>query len=149
MTESGEAVVPVAQELIGLLYANETQRSQQEITEIAERVFEALRVRLSSVLGAGGYSTLLTRSLALTRTEFSWLADVTTDKNGSLIGRLGVTAPEQDPAEAAHGFAALLTTFAALLTTFIGADLTNRLLQVAWQDLQEGDKNETRGKKTL
>ncbi|MBC7807382.1 MAG: hypothetical protein H7145_14680 [Akkermansiaceae bacterium] len=149
MTDPGGSDVPAAQNLIRLLYADETQETDQEVTNGAERVFEALRVRLSAVLGTGGYATLLARALALTRAEFSWMADITVDKNGSLAGRVAVAAQEQAAVEVVRSFTGLLSRFAALLVTFIGADLTNRLLDAVWQDLETRVVTDTPGVKDL
>ncbi len=144
MTESGEPGMPAVQNLTRFLDAGETQGNERRtVMEVAERVFEVLRVRLSLMLGAGGFATLLARTLALARTEFPWLAGVAADKNGSLTGRLGVAVQEQSPPEAVRGVAELLTRFATLLATFIGADLTNQLLEAVWQDLESGGGNES------
>ncbi|MBC8138584.1 MAG: hypothetical protein H8F28_22115 [Fibrella sp.] len=150
MTESGESELPVAQNLIRLLHIDETSENSSDASQTAERVFEAMRVRLSTVLGAGGYSTLLARSLALTRPKFPWLVDVVSDKHGSLVGRLGVVSQTAPPSEIVRGFTALFTRFGALMTTFVGADLTNRLLESVWQDLEENTTDlVTRGEKNL
>lgn len=139
--EFGEPGLPAIQNLIQFLDAGGAQESVRS-AEVSERVFEALRVRLSSVLGAGGYATLLARTLALTRAGFPWLAGVAADKSGSLAGRFGTAVQELSPEEAARGFAELLTRFGTLLVIFIGTDITNRLLWDAWQDLDSGDRNE-------
>ncbi len=145
MTEPGEDAFPVVQDLIRLLRDAETPA---DVAFNAERVFESLRRHLSSVLGTSGYATLLARSLALTRNEHPGLAGLTTDKNGSLQGQFTELSEGRDPADAARGFAALLRRFAMLLTTFIGEDLTNRLLEAVWQNLENNtDKN--RGDKAL
>ncbi len=149
MTESGDTKVPVAQKLILLLSPDEAPQYSRDITLVAERVFEALRLRLSSVLGVAGYSTLLARSFVLTRDAYPWLAQIGADKTGSLLGRLEATMQEQDFAEAARGVAAVLTRFTTLLITFIGADLTNRLLETVWQDLETGNADERPGENNL
>lgn len=149
MTESGGMQTPVTQSLIRLLQVDETSENARRGIEPSERVFEALRSRLSSVLGAGGYATLLARSLALARVTHPVLAGVTPDRTGSLVGRFTATTADATPEEAVCGFAETLTRFVVLLTTFIGADLTNRLLEAVLQGIEGDTPETTRGESKL
>ena len=145
MTESRDAEASVTQKLIRLLDPDETPLDSLDTVRIAERVFEAMRVRLSLVLGNAGYSTLLARAIELARPAFPWIAEVSPDRTGSLSGRLKAAVHEKDPAEAARAFAAVVARFTGLLTTFIGMDLTNRLLESVWQEWEAGNADERPG----
>ena len=119
-TDDGDANISALHNLSRFLHTHLTP-------ETAERVFEALRIRLSAILGANGYAMLLTRCITLSRRNFPALATVTPDATGSVTGRLAATA---------DAYAAILTQFATLLVAFIGADLCDNLLQAVWQDIQ-------------
>ncbi len=139
--ESGDANAPALQSLTHLLTMNDTP---ENTLSVSERVFEALRVRLSSLLGASGYAALLARSIAVTRRDHSVLASVTADRNGSLVGRFDTLA-ESNRAAMTDAFATVLTQFVALLDVFIGAGLSERLISAVWQDLQSNVSNDTDG----
>ncbi|MBC8142365.1 MAG: hypothetical protein H7Y38_13095 [Armatimonadetes bacterium] len=113
--------------------------------QIAEAVFEAMRVRLSAVMGGSGYATLLRRCFVLACRDFPWLAEIKPDVNGSLLGRLDDPTPGLHRDESARGFAAVLTQFATLLSTFIGQDLGDRLLGTVWLDLQDNTEQSGEG----
>ena len=131
----------IAYRLAGLLRTDTTLAGTLAATG---RVFEALRVSLSTVLGGSGYAMLLSRSLVLSRREYPWLGAITADRNGSLVERLGA-ADGQTPAQLADGFAGLLTRFASLLSVFIGADLCDVLLGTVWHNLQNNGASESSG----
>ncbi len=149
MNEAGEPEATVAQNLIRLLGTEDASDNAHDATQAAERVFEAMRIRLSLVLGAGGFSTLLARSLTLSRPAFPWLTQIVPDKFGSVAGRLEAVSREQIASEVTSGFASVLTRFTDLLTTFIGADLTDRLLTAVFNDLEDGAAYRMRGDNNL
>ena len=141
MIEAGEPDAPVTQNLIRLPVPGDAR----DATQAAERVFEAMRIRLSSVLGAGGYSTLLARSLTLSRPAFPWLAGFVPDRLGSVAGRIEAISLEQPPFDVTSGLVSVLTHFTELLKTFIGKDLSDRLLTTVLMDFGGNAAVENRG----
>ncbi len=95
---------------------------------------------LSPIIGQPGVAALFKRSLYLTRTEHPCLATLYVgalqpDEFAALRGAL---AQETD-FNAAAASDALCQTFQDLLTNLIGASLTERLLQTAWNPPSSGD----------
>lgn len=115
------------------LIAAERRKNDSEDTEAraAFRVCEKLRQSLSALAGAVGFRTLLTRALALAKTEAPWLAQIKVGPSGSLSipDTLG---SETDESAAAKGGEALVAQVLELLATFIGEALTLRLVQQIW-----------------
>lgn len=136
-TESGDSPTPALKRLTYLLSSSDTEESRLVATE---RVFESLRVRLSTIMGASGYATLLARSITLTRREHPSLSAVSPDAYGSLIGRVGAIT-EQNAIAVTDAFVAVLARFDALLQLFIGTGLSEQLLMTVWQDLQDNEPN--------
>jgi len=98
----------------------------------AVRVCEELRVRLSKLMGVVGFSSLLSRALALARAEVPSLEAVRVRGDGSLDGF--DPAPQDEASECANQDLVLVAHLLALLVTFIGAPLTLRLLRDAWPE---------------
>lgn len=99
---------------------------------------EALRPRITHLVGREGFRALLSRALALARSGFPWLTAVQVDAAGSLTGLKGVLS-EQEAAEGESGCAAVLAHLLGLLTAFIGAELTRQLVSSAWPELSLDD----------
>lgn len=96
-------------------------------------VIERLRPPLAALTGASGFSSLLSRALALAQREEPWLVSVH-------VGSSGVIGLPSDEAlagasEMADGEIALVAALLELLVTFIGAPLTLRLLKDVWPKL--------------
>lgn len=145
MTESGESETPAAQNIASILHASGNTENITEATDVAARVFEALRIRLSSVLGNGGYSTLLKRALRLTHPDFPWLGGAIADSGGGPpTGRVPVESGTS-AVETVRGYSALLARLTGLLGTFVGEELTNRLLVAVWQDLKSAPAEDSTG----
>ena len=98
------------------------------------RVCEKLRGPLSKCLGAGGFSALLSRALALAGAELPWLGGLQIKGDGSLDG-LDHAAPGGE--DATRGERVLVAHLLGLLVTFIGPALTRRLLQDIWPKLED------------
>lgn len=133
-----EQAAPVVRELARRLVAIETNRSERAEGNAhgALSVFEKLRSHLSRLVGVAGFQALLSRALALAKTEFGWLEAVRVQADATLEGFH--EAAQRQPAEAVvDGSAALLTQLLVLLVTFIGEALTLRLVKDAWPDAQE------------
>lgn len=105
---------------------------------VAMRVIEELRLRLIRLVGIHGFHTLLSRALALARTEVPVLETVRINADGFLEGRdetepgreatVGATATE------GQGGTVLVAHLLELLVTFIGESLTLHLVRDAWPE---------------
>jgi hypothetical protein len=107
-------------------------------------VFEKLRLNLTTLMGNVGFRALLSRSLALARTEVPELRSVQVKDDGFFAGmdELGAQA---GPEKTAQANAILLTSFLGLLVTFIGENLTLRLVRQIWPKLPLGDLDFSNG----
>ena len=97
-------------------------------------VGEKLRPQLATLMGNIGFRALLSRTLALSNTEFPWLRAVHVKAEGSLEG-LDELDAQVDPDEIFEGCLVLLAQMLGLLVTFIGEDLTLRLVREVWPKL--------------
>jgi hypothetical protein len=96
----------------------------------AVRVFEKLRVSLTRFAGAGGYTALMRRALALARVEIPALHSITEKADGSLDGLDTLAADER--ALAVDAAVAITAHLLGLLVTLIGQPLTTRLVREGW-----------------
>lgn len=92
---------------------------------VAARICEKLRVSITMLAGADGFSALLVRAIALARADVPSLEGVRVTADGSIAG-----LEQVGDDEAGEIIAHLL----GLLTTFIGEPLTMRLLRESWPD---------------
>jgi len=90
------------------------------------RVCEKLRRPLSTLAGAAGFRSLLSRALTLAKQESPALGAWEVKSDGSLEGLNGEVAPSG---------AVLIAHLVGLMMTFIGESLTLRLLHDVWIDL--------------
>ncbi len=97
------------------------------------RVCGKLRQSLSTLAGASGYRSLISRALTLAKKETPSLEKVQVKEDGSLEWT-GTADLQQGVDEAAKGGAVLVTQLLALLFTFIGQALTLRLVRDLWPD---------------
>lgn len=103
----------------------------------AVRVCDHFNRLLSALMGVTGYTTLLSRALALAKAEAPWLGTVQVKPDGALEGLASVEMPEgaDDPT---RGGEALLAHLLSLLATFVGQPLTHRLVRDVWPDAPFG-----------
>ena len=102
------------------------------------RSCEALRPRLTQLVGREGFHALLSRALALTKAELPWWSGVQVDEAGSLTAVDAVLAG-REPAETEAGAITMLAHLLGLLATFIGVGLTRQLVSSAWPDVPLDD----------
>jgi CheY-like chemotaxis protein len=95
-------------------------------------VFDKLRGPLSQLMGAVGFHSLLTRSLAQANGEIHWLNGVQVNADGGLEG-----LDKLELRTAAAGEAILVSQLLGLLVTLIGPTLTLQLLRDTWPELGE------------
>jgi hypothetical protein len=116
----------------GLLAVEASQPAGDLRVPVAVRVCEKLRVSLTRVAGADGFTALLRRALVLARADVPALQSVKVNARGSLEGL------EEVVADAGNGGSdaavAIIVRLLELLITFIGAPLTVRLVGDAWPD---------------
>jgi len=101
-------------------------------------VTDQMRPHLAILMGKGGFRALLSRALALARTEVSWLSAIRVDANGTLEGFEEIR-PKPGPAEFLEGRVVLLAQLLGLLVTFIGPRLTARLAGEIWPEISPND----------
>jgi hypothetical protein len=115
-------------------------KSSETINRAAFHVCEKLRPQLATLMGNGGFRTLLSRALVLATVEVSWLRAVYVKADGSLEG-LAELGAQADPEEIAEGRVVLLAQLLGLLVAFIGEGLTLRLARDVWPQLSVNDLN--------
>jgi hypothetical protein len=94
-----------------------------------------LGASLTTLTGAAGFCSLLTRALVLAQADVPWLLRITVQPNGTLI-RLDGTVEGIDHAEQVRGEISLVTHLLELLYLFIGETLTLQLVKQACPSLQ-------------
>ena len=136
-------VTPVIQNLALWLLAQEVSAGKPSEMNMcaAFRVCEKLRQPLSTLAGATGYRSLISRALTLAKKEAPSLGEVQVKEDGSLE-RTGAIELQQGMDEAAKkGGALLVAQLLGLLVTFIGQALTLRLVRDLWPDAPFEDMN--------
>jgi hypothetical protein len=127
---------PAIQSLARQLLAGDTARieSSNGGVDQAMRACEKLRVPLTKLAGAAGFSSLLSRALALARRQSALLEGLRVEADGALAGLNGL-GKDADNAEASrHAGVVLVTELLGLLVAFIGEPLTLSLVREAWPD---------------
>lgn len=99
------------------------------------RTCEKLRGPLGSLIGVGGFRSLLSRALALAGEDIPWLCALHVTADGSLAG----LETELAPSEVAAAELALMAQIAGLLVTFVGPALTMQLLRGIWPTIPDHD----------
>ena len=127
---------PAIQNLARRVVASELARvsSSHGDPDRAVRACEKLRVPLTRLAGAAGFSSLLSRALVLAKRQAPSLEGLRVEADGSLAG---FTEGQRDSgaAEAArYGGVVLVAELLGLLVTFIGQPLTLSLVREAWPD---------------
>ena len=90
-------------------------------------VITKLGPHFGALMGAAGFRALLSRSLALAKSEVDWLGQLHVREDGSFEG-LNEHQAQASPEEIATGGIVLLARLLGLLVIFIGEDLTLQLL---------------------
>jgi hypothetical protein len=106
-----------------ILAANQTASDPH--AQEAVRLVDSLRIQLTTLAGADGFTALVRRALALASAETPALKCIKLGPDGHLEG-MEMVAPDAAVALAAH--------LLGLLVTFIGEPLTLRLVREAWPD---------------
>jgi hypothetical protein len=92
-----------------------------------------LRVTVSKLVGVAGFASLLSRALALAKTEVPSLGTLKVEADGSLEG-FAEAEQNQGHVPSGSGGDVLVAQLLGLLVTFIGQSLTLCLVRDAWKD---------------
>jgi hypothetical protein len=131
-------VIPALQTLALWLLAQEvTGGAPAGKTNATFRVCEKLCESLTTLMGAAGYRSLISRALTLAKHDAPSLELVQVKEGGSLEW---TGASEHQGMDDAGG-AVLVARLLGLLVTFIGPALTLRLVRDLWPDSPFEDKN--------
>ena len=121
-----------------IAYETTKNKSSETKTRAAFLVGEKLRPQLAALMGNVGFCALISRALALTSAEISWLRAVHVKADGSFeaLDELGA---QVDPNKIFEGRVVLLAQLLGLLVAFIGENLTLRLVREVWPKLSLND----------
>lgn len=124
----------------GRLIAYETRANKSSRTNPAAafQVCEKLRPQLAIMIGNGGFRALLTRAIALAKSEVPWLGTVQVKADGSLAGLEDIEV-QADPEDIARGGVVLVARLLGLLVAFIGEKLMLRIVCDVWPELAPND----------
>ena len=136
MSTPSPALVNLARQLVA--GERESVGSPHRDVDQAVRACERLRLPLTRLAGAAGFSSLLSRALALAKRQVPSLEGLRVEPDGSLAG-FNETRQELPPAEGApQGGVLLLAELLGLLVSLIGEPLTFSLVREAWPDRSLG-----------
>ena len=128
-----------------LAYEDAAGKASEPTEFAAFRVCAKLRQPLTTLAGAAGFRSLLSRALTLARAEAPSLSAVQVAADGSLQG-LDELRPQVDADQTREAGIILITQLIGLLLTFIGEGLTLRLVQDVWPEaVFDGRVSEKRG----
>ena len=101
-----------------------------------QRVCGALHQRLSPLISAPGFHTLMARAIVLAARDFPLLATVKVTANGDCaVSGLPTDEAVRAPALVADAMTAVLAQFIGLLVTFIGENLGLRKVREIWPEV--------------
>lgn len=108
----------------------------QRMADTVVGVLREIEAALGPVIGAGGASALLDRSLHRAAETYPWLAQAR-DAHGAALDcdRLGHTLAAQPGDAIAAAGAQILQAFHELLASLVGHSLTQRLVGGVWSGL--------------
>lgn len=102
----------------------------------AVKVCERLRVPITKLTGPVGFSSLLSRAVAIARRQAPSLLGLRVDAGGLLVSQNEIHTYAPLPVRDARGGSELLIgELIGLLITFIGEPLTLSLVREAWPDV--------------
>ena len=132
-----EQETPTTKDLAGLVFSSELTDSSDlnDLRSAAERIFDKLNIHLSVRFGSGGYHALLRRALTLAAADVPMLASVHISEDGRVEGFQDMPEPQS----ICDGSVAMLARLIELLDTFIGRNLTVRVLQNVWPNVERVD----------
>lgn len=136
---------PALRDLAIRLLAVEAGNGEGSQDAAAFKVCGKLGDLLSDLAGSEGYRSLVSRALALSRTEVTWLSEISIDRDGNLQGMECRKEITHD--EVVQGETLLIAQILGLLGHFIGEPLVLQLVKEIWpgvsnqQDLASKARN--------
>lgn len=100
---------------------------------VAFRVCNRLRPHLATLMGSTGFDALLSRALALGRSEADWLYAVAL--TGDTLGVSEKVGEKVGPDVMADGGIVLVAQLLGLLVAFVGERLTLKIVREVWPNL--------------
>jgi hypothetical protein len=138
MNQDTERMRNLAQKLLS--YESAAGKHTEENTTLdAAGVLDALRRHLSVLSGVNGFDAIMSRALALAKSQNADLKDVQLEPDGSLKRLIEIC--NREPAAGAEVIAQLL----GLLVTFVGESLTLRILIDAGVDANGSNADPSEG----
>jgi hypothetical protein len=128
---------PAVHIIVQHLLARESSGAESSSGDLAQaiRACDKLRVPLSKLAGAAGFSSLLSRALALAKRQVPSLDELSVEVNGTLGGFKEADHAMAPLQTSRQGGAILLTELIGLLVKLIGEALTLHLLGEVWPDV--------------
>lgn len=135
MNDISPAIRTLARQVVEL--ESGQNKGTGEASRSAVRACERLREPLAQLMGVGGYYSLMSRTLAIARTEQPSLAAVRIRPDGTLDGL-------ENSGQAREAAVAIMTHVLGLLVVFIGEPLALALVRENWPEARtdEMDGNE-------
>lgn len=123
----------------GLAYKVGNDADATQIADAIVLTWQEINTTLIPILGERGVAALYHRSLYLTSSAHSWLAETYTGIQTPMdLEALKRVIAQQTSANAVAGGAAVLQTFYGLLASLVGPLLTERLLRSVWANSFSG-----------
>jgi hypothetical protein len=105
-------------------------RSPEERVSAGERILHTLALRLSPLVGVGGFHLLLLRAHKRAQNAHVWLAAVRVERDApDLLSGAAEAARQVAPEEVTVAMESVLAELIGLITRFLGADFTIGLVR--------------------
>lgn len=104
----------------------------EAVVEVSVHLWESLASELIAVFGEGGFQSLYSRSLYLTKMNFFWMPSHPLKRIDLRFADLKACFETRNVAEVGEANIALLITFIDTLAGLIGEPLTASILSAAW-----------------
>ncbi len=140
MSQASPEIQKLAEHILASEAAHEKGLEEGRLVVPIIKELRALLIRLA---GVAGFRALLSRALALARTQAPCLHHVRVGADGFLEGIENMEQSE-DAAEVERAERVLVFHLLELLVTFIGQPLTLRLLSIRWPDAIANSRDSTK-----
>lgn len=111
-------------------------RSLEKESLTGEKVdfgFEIIKSQLTSLVGTGGFSMIMSNALSQAKSEVAWLRDVDSKGGGAIIG-LEAASANVSHADFQAGSVVILANIIGLLVRFIGPIMTEAVIRDTWSN---------------
>jgi len=131
------STLPSVQDVARQLLAGELARAGSPHDDVGQAVqaIERLRVALTRLAGAAGFSSLLSRALTMAKRRVPSLEGLRVGADGSLEGFEEIHQDADAAESTPHGGVVLLSELLGLLVTLVGEPLTLTLVRDVWPDV--------------